>query len=130
MDNNLLHQLMGCETDIDGVMSRFGGDEALYLTCLAGFLQDPTMAELEHAMQTESWDEAFTAVHALKGLAGNMGFVPLFHAAAHMVMLIRAGRTREVSAAYLELKQCYGKICAVIRENCGVEPAESKGEGK
>lgn len=128
MNADLLHSLMKCETDLDGVMSRFSGNEALYIKCLVGFLDDQTMAELERAIDTESWDEAFTAVHALKGLAGNMGFVPLFHATAELVVRIRAGRICDVPGAMEELRRTYNAITKAIRENCSDTAIELKGE--
>lgn len=127
MNTDLLYALMLCETDIDGVMRRFSGDEALYMTCLNGFLDDPTMDELNAAIENGAWDEAFTAAHALKGLAGNMGFVPLFHASAELVILIRAGRTGEVDASFAEVKRCYGQITSTICQCCDTD---TKGECK
>lgn len=118
MDAELRAALVRCGTDIDEVMRRFSGDEALYVECLADFLDDRTAAELGDALLARSWDEAFTAAHALKGLAGNMGFIPLFHAAAQMVTLIRAGRTGEASDMYAELIRCYNAVINTIRKNC------------
>ncbi len=106
---------MLCETDIDGAMRRFSGDEKLYMSCLNGFLDDPTMEELNVAIENGAWDEAFTAAHALKGLAGNMGFVPLFHAIAELVVLIRAGRIREVDASNRQVGRCYREVTDAIR---------------
>ena len=68
------------ETDLQGAMQRFYGNEELYIACLKSFLDDPTIAQLNDSISNGMWDDAFTAAHALKGLAGNMGFVPLMHA--------------------------------------------------
>ena len=115
MNTDLLYALMLCETDIDGAMRRFSGDEKLYRACLRDFLDDPTMDELSRAIEQEAWDEAFTAAHALKGLAGNMGFVPLFHAIAELVVLIRAGRIRELDASNRKVWLCYRDVTDAIR---------------
>ncbi|MDO4540214.1 MAG: Hpt domain-containing protein [Syntrophomonadaceae bacterium] len=128
MDFELSSALIKCQTDVEGALHRLGGNESLYLKCLADFLADQTMDELNSALQIPLWDEAFTAAHALKGLAGNMGFVPLFHAAAEMVVLIRTGRTSQIAECYSELIHCYNRITAAIRDNYAACVAEAKGE--
>lgn len=120
MDPDLKYDLICCETDIDGALSRFADDEALYVTCLAAFLDDPTMGQIKKALEEENWDDAYTTVHALKGLAGNMGFIPLFHAAAELVILIRKGNTLEIPASYKELRRCYRHITSTIHRHCAV----------
>ncbi|MDD3412067.1 MAG: Hpt domain-containing protein [Eubacteriales bacterium] len=117
MNAELRADLLRCETDLDGAMARFVNNEALYLLCLAKFLNDPTMDDLKSALAAPNWDAAFTAVHALKGLAGNMGFVPLFHASAEMVVLIRNGRQQEIGPCYLEVQRCYQRVSGVIRDH-------------
>lgn len=118
MDEKLKAALVSNETDLDGARKRFVDDAELYLDCLRDFLEDGTMSELKQALAAENWDDAFTAAHAIKGLAGNMGFVPLFHAAAELVVNIRAGRRRDIGPSYLELERCYRQICTAIKENC------------
>lgn len=118
MDTEFRNALLNCETDIDGAMNRFYDDEELYMRCLADFLNDTTMDDLKTALAAMEWDAAFTAVHALKGLAGNMGFIPLFQVSAEMVVMIRAGRIDEAKVYFSEADRCYRRICSVIRENC------------
>ena len=120
MDAELKKALLRCETDLDGALYRFGDDEELYIRCLKAFLNDPTLIELDQAISSESWDEAFTAAHALKGVAGNMGFIPLFHAVAELVVLIRKGRVKEVGRSFTELTDCYSDITDVIRQYCAM----------
>lgn len=128
MNLDLIHALERCETDIDGVRRRFGGNDALYERCLGKFIFDPTMAELENALNIEAWDEAFTAAHAMKGLAGNMGFIPLFHATADLVVQIRAGRTNEINATFCEATRCYKEIIMAIRTYGDTKTMTPKGE--
>lgn len=118
MRSELYEKLTGCETDVENALQRFSGNEALYESCLLAFLKDKTIPQLEQALQKQSWDEAFTCVHALKGLAGNMGFIPLFHASAQLVLLIRQGKTKELVPPYENLKQYYKDITMVIKEYC------------
>lgn len=126
--NELLCDLRNNETDLDGVIDRFSGDDLFYATCVSLFLEDRTMSELESALDTRSWDDAFTAAHALKGLAGNLGFIPLFHACAEIVVQIRDGHTANIPEAYEKLRECYDGICKVIRRNCEEAPKKRKGD--
>lgn len=128
MDDELRKALELCETDIDGVLRRFSGDEELYVALLKAFLDDPTMAMLNEAIHAQLWDDAFTAVHALKGLAGNLGFVPLFHATGELVLCIRKGRTDEISAANSQVMRCYNDISSAIRYN--MSACEKRKEGQ
>jgi HPt (histidine-containing phosphotransfer) domain-containing protein len=110
------HALALRKTDIDGAIYRCCGSEDLYLSCLKEFLNDDTVRNLDMALAGRAWDTAFTAAHALKGLAGNMGFVPLMHAAGRLVVLIRGGRTEEVGAAMEEVNSCYRDITDAIMQ--------------
>ncbi len=114
MHTELFNSLRHCETDVTGAMNRFSDDEELYISCLDAFLKDPTMRQLEASVRLRSWDDAFTAAHALKGLAGNMGFVPLFHATGELVVLIRAGRISEINDSLQQIKGFYATICSTI----------------
>ena len=117
VDSSLKHDLMGCETDVEGALVRLSGSEPLYLSCLELFLEDSTAEDLGDAIRSKAWDSAFTAAHALKGIAGNMGFIPLFHSTAEIVILIRAGRINEIEHSYRELRRCYQKVTAAIQNN-------------
>lgn len=117
MDIALRKDLELCETDVEGALRRFSGDEALYASCLGLFLIDPTMKALNDAVTAQSWDDAFTAAHALKGLAGNMGFIPLFHATGELVVLIRAARLSEITDANRRVNVCYNDIISAIRRS-------------
>ena len=114
MTDQLLKDLAVIETDLDGALYRLSGDEAMYILLLEAFSKDTTMADLDKAIANQSWDDAFTAAHALKGLAGNMGFTPLFHCLGELVILIRTGRIDEIGASYASVKHSYDDIMTVI----------------
>ena len=104
------------ETDVDGTMRRLRGDEALYTMCLDAFLTDPTIEQLNISVENDSWDEAFTAAHALKGVAGNMGFVPLMHNTGQLIVLLRGGRIKELSQSLAQVNSAYRDIVDGIRQ--------------
>lgn len=112
------------ETDLRGALERMGDDEQLYESCLEMFLNDPTTEQLNNAIKTGSWDDAFTAAHALKGLAGNMGFVPLMHSTGQLVIFIRGGRTKEINECMAQVNSNYRDITDAIRDNFTHKNAE------
>lgn len=105
------------ETDLEGAIKRFCGDEALYVSCLGMFLKDETMEQLNQAIDEQRWDDAFTAAHALKGVAGNMGFVPLMHAISKLVVQIRSGRLADISSTLVQVNEIYREIIDVVQTN-------------
>ena len=122
------HALRLRETDIEGALHRLGGNDALYASCLSAFLDDPTTDQLNVAIESGSWDEAFTAAHALKGVAGNMGFVPLMHSTGQLIVLIRGGRMQDIPPALEKLNSSYRDIIDAIHQFFAYADAEAEGD--
>jgi len=114
MNEKLRTALLQCETDIDGTIERFYGNTETYLALLDDFSKDETMDQLSRAIDDKRWDDAFMAAHALKGLAGNMGFVPLFHSLGEFILLIRAEKITEALESYLSVRNSYCHIMSAI----------------
>ena len=114
MNTAQLRALTLRQTDVEGAVNRLCGNEELYIMCLREFLADPTMGELNRAIGVSSWDEAFTAAHALKGLAGNLGFIPLMHSIGQLVVLIRGGRISEINEVMHQVNSSYRDIVDAI----------------
>lgn len=117
MGETLLNDLRLNETDVDAAIDRLSGNAELYAQILAVFPSDTSMTDLENALDKRDWDSAFTAVHALKGLAANLGFIPLSHSLGEMVILIRSGRISEVNDSFERTKKYYNDIISVINAN-------------
>lgn len=126
MNEKQWHALVLRETDVNGAIRRCSGNEALYVQCLIQFLDDPTMEQLNSAIKNRLWDDAFTAAHALKGLAGNMGFIPLMHSLSRLVVMIRGGRTNDVDECMSFVNSHYRNITDAIKENFLLEDAEGE----
>ena len=78
------------------------------------FPEEPTMTIFMEAMDKQDWDEAFATAHALKGLTGNLGFVPLYHAVGEIVLLLRANRYDELEPVYEKTRQSYDELVNAI----------------
>ena len=82
------------------------------------FLDDDSYSNLCLAMQNGQREEAFRAVHTLKGVSANLGFSRLLASAGELTELLRA-ETESIpgrAAALLEeVKQDYELTVSVIR---------------
>ena len=130
MNTRQIHALTLRETDVPGAVRRCCGNEQLYTSCLKEFLDDPTMPQLNLALKKGNWDEAFTAAHALKGLAGNMGFIPLMHSISQLLILIRGGRVSEFPEAAEAVNSCYRDIVDGIRQFLSYQNSEKENENE
>lgn len=128
MNPEQYHALSLRATDVPGAVKRLSGDEGLYAQCLRMFLADPTVTSLNGAVKTCAWDDAFTAAHALKGVAGNMGFIPLMHAASELVILIRGGRLNEIAGSLEQVNSTYRDIMDAIHQYFALADEGAKGE--
>ncbi len=93
-------------------LNRFGADtrnglerclnnEAMYLRLVNMALDDANFGRLAAAVETDDRKAAFEAVHALKGVMGNLALTPLYELSSELTELLRAGNDADYPA-YLE----------------------------
>ena len=75
-------------------MGRFMGNEALYLRLLDMLFEDDSLQRLGDALDADDKNGAFEAAHTLKGVVGNLGLTPLYHALEKIVAPLRVGEKR------------------------------------
>jgi len=75
--------------DFDKGVARFLGDRCLYESILTTFLKDTTFAQGKAALEGENYQYLHTAVHTIKGVAGNMDMAALFLTAAVLCEYLR-----------------------------------------
>jgi two-component system sensor histidine kinase/response regulator len=83
--------------DVSLGLRRVLGRERTYLSLLRKFAsgQRETSSRLAEALAGEDRETAERIAHTLKGVAGNIGAVPLQESAARLEMLLRAGSSRD-----------------------------------
>ncbi len=116
MKEELQTALLNCETDIQNSIQRFYGNEDIYLSYIESFIAEPTMEKLGKAIEDHEWEDAFVTAHALKGLAGNLGFIPLYHTVGELVVQLRAGKYGLVRQLYDQTMICYDELVKAIQE--------------
>lgn len=87
--------------DYEVTMTRFMGNEQLYLRLLDMLFQDKNLLELGDALAADDMTRAFEAAHTLKGVVGNMGLSPLYGAVCAIVEPLRTeNRNEDYQALY------------------------------
>ena len=77
--------------DYSVTMERFMGNEAMYMRFLDMLFEDENLRRLGEALEEGNMNDAFTAAHTLKGVAGTMGLTPLYKAICAIVEPLRSG---------------------------------------
>ncbi|MDD3411600.1 MAG: Hpt domain-containing protein [Eubacteriales bacterium] len=106
---------LGAETT--DALERFMDDEEMYLKYVRAFPEEPTMARLTAAVAAKDYDEAEKAVHALKGIVNNLGFLPLADAAVDMLESFRDGDVDDALEAWEDVQKQYALFSDAIRAN-------------
>lgn len=109
--------------DVEGTLSRFAGNEAIYLKFLLKFKADPNFNALKESLDGNNIEEAFKAAHTLKGVSINLGLMPIYESASAMSELLR-GKTspsetdiEQVKEQWNILEERYQLFISLIDEN-------------
>lgn len=81
--------------DYQVTMSRFMGNESMYLKFLNMLFEDKSLEDLGAALAAEDLTGAFEAAHTLKGVVGNMGLTPLYRTVCDILEPLRAREQRD-----------------------------------
>ena len=71
-------------------VKRVMNNAAFYLKMLGKFLADPSLNELEAALAEGDLEKAYSSVHTLKGLAGNLSLIELANQSLELENQIKA----------------------------------------
>ncbi len=63
--------------DVEGMITRLGGSESIYLSICRKFLEDTNYGLFLKAMEANDMNMAGVYIHTLKGVASNLGFTNL-----------------------------------------------------
>ena len=122
MDEKFRKQLEENGTDVDTVLKRFLGNEAMYMKFIMKFLDDKSYQGLIENIGKRDYEEAFKSAHTLKGVTANLGIEPVCAAATLITDLLRNIQPEEVDAALLDqygkqLTEAYDRFREIIEEN-------------
>lgn len=114
--DDLMNALEALGADPQSVMTEvFMNDWQFYCDCLKKFPQDNNMELLRKAMKTSDTPAAIRAAHTLKGIADNLGLLPVVDAAYSVLSDLRAGGEKSRTDADMEeLESVYSKFYALL----------------
>ena len=96
--------LIKANVDYENGKNRFAGNEALYEKYLLKFREDVHFAGAKAAYQTGDYENLLKETHALKGIAGTLGILDIYHASAEIVDAIREENIDKIPALYNKLE--------------------------
>lgn len=101
--------------DLDVALGRFVNNEMLFMTFLKKVPSDPHFEPIAAMIENADYDGAHQNAHAIKGVVGNLGIVPLFDASAKLCTLLKeADNKEEITAAYQLFADEFKKASDII----------------
>ena len=110
------YQTMGVNSE--GILARFATEERVK-KYLGKMLDDKTFANLAKAMEQADYEQAFFAVHTLKGIAANLDLLPLYQACGQLTEMLREQKQpdeAQVNAVYKQVQAAYENVMTLIPE--------------
>lgn len=101
--------------DYDGVMSRLVKEERVKKFVLK-FLDDTSYQLLCTSLQEHQYDEAFRAVHTIKGICQNLGFTQLYHSSNELTEKLRNQDYTNLDDFVEKVKRDYNEVVLAIRK--------------
>lgn len=102
--------------DYEGGLGRFVGNTGLYQKYLLKFPDDTHAAEAMAAYAAGDLKTVLERVHALKGLAGTLGFSALYEVCAEIVKRLRQEENPDLEAKMQVMERECKKMVNAIRD--------------
>ena len=99
--------------NVEEGLARCLNKEDFYLKMVNLGLKDERFEKLGDILASKDLDAAFEAVHALKGVIGNLALTPLYEPINKMTELLRARTDTDYSELAAEVKAQRDKILAM-----------------
>lgn len=101
--------------DYNGVIGRMRS-EALVKKFILKFEEDPNFYELKKALDQGNREDAFRAVHTIKGVCQNLGFTSLQESSSVLTQYLRVGLSNECVLLMQQVQEDYERIINAISE--------------
>lgn len=122
MDEKYKQELEKSGVDIKGSIDRFLGNEEMYDKFLKKTMDSPEFEKLEICLEQKDYKGAFRCAHTIKGVAGNLGLIPVEKTASAVTELLRGKEDSEVDVAAVheeneEMQKAYQLLKEIINNN-------------
>ncbi len=122
MDEKYKQELEKNGVDVKGSIDRFLGEEEIYDKFLKKTISSSDFDKLSDCLEQEDYKEAFRCAHTLKGVAGNLGLIPIEEIASAITELLRGKEDSEVDVEAVneknrEMQKTYQVFIEIINNN-------------
>ena len=107
--------LIRANIDYEKGKNRFAGKEALYYKYLLKFKEDKHFDDAKEAFLAKDYEKLLEETHALKGVAGTLGLLDIYHDSAEIVNAIRKNETEKVAALFDSLCNSYARTIEILK---------------
>lgn len=115
MNEALFEQMEDMGAEVEDTVDRLMGDRELYVQYLLKLPEDPNMPALVRAVEQKDKDGALRAVHTLKGVALNLGLLPLVDVCMDMLLDFRAGNEDKAYAQLEGVKSTFDEWVTLVQ---------------
>lgn len=121
MDNEFITELESKGVDVKTALARFMGNVNIYKKFLFKFPNDENFCKIKIAIDSKDKDAAFMAAHTVKGIAANLGLIPISENVEKLVEIFRGAdkypENPDIDTLYSETEKCYNEICEIINRH-------------
>jgi hypothetical protein len=110
----IFEDLTNLGVEVADSIHRFADNEKIYLKYVLLFPTDKNFENLEIALSKKDYPAAIIAVHTLKGLSLNLGFLSLADLSMDLQDALKNDSFEEIQPLFEELKKQYNIYCDVI----------------
>ncbi|MDY4609989.1 MAG: hypothetical protein SPD11_05180 [Sphaerochaetaceae bacterium] len=96
-------------------IKRFNGNAEMYGRFLKHFLDDVNYQAMCESIKVKDVGSAFSAAHALKGIAGNLSMNRLYKDLCPLVEQLRSGSLENVDILLLPVMQDYSEVASLLK---------------
>lgn len=100
--------------NIERVMSRFMGNEMMYINFLKRFTEDKSFEKMQNSFRQGDLEEAFKAAHTLKGLIANLGLDGIMEAVNPITEILRVGSDEGIKELMEQAGKEYNMVLEIL----------------
>lgn len=93
---------------------RFSGNKEEYERCLNTFPKDTHFEQMLSAIEAQDVKGAFSAAHAIKGMAGNLSMNDLYESIVPLVEVFRADTFEGMEPQLTQVKENYKRVMEAL----------------
>jgi len=116
MSEALLEKLENMGAEVGDTLKRLAGDEELYIKYLRELPDNKNIVELRRAVDDGDCERAMREVHTLKGIALNLGLLPLMDVCMDMLLDFRSGDNESALEQIDAVEEAFNEWSDAVKE--------------